>query len=376
MKPLGQRWAIRQFAPNHRGDPVDVGWPVLANQNIADRYGVEQIATIATDFDPDVIFIFNSFANLPRYAPLVDRLGSHRPPIVAQCPLLGPVTDPRLIGRLAWLDGLVVLSDDVRHHVAACFAECVRLRMIDRVPALATIPHGFDAKVFHRLGHRADLRRTIPGLHDLGDNALVILNANKNEPRKRIDLTLQGFASFASDKSRDLRLYLHMADPGGELARLAATLGIADRTIFAPGRDDGHPRLGDEALNRLYCACDIGINTASSEGWGMISFEHAATGAAQIVPGAWICSELWKNHGELLEPASQHTDQQSYTRDIVMTVESVASALERLYADMDYRAGMSAKAAKLAAERRFQWTAIADRWDALLHALRARNTRQ
>ncbi len=372
LKPLGRRWTVRQFAPNHRGVPVDAGWPVLPNRDIADRYGVEQIAPIVADFDPDAIFIFNSFANLPRYAPLIDRLGSRRPRLVAQCPLLGPVTDPRLVARLAWLDCLVILSDGVKQHLAACLAESMRLGLIDRMPTLATIPHGFDATIFHPLGDRAALRRTIPGLHDLGDDAFVVLNANKNEPRKRIDLTLQGFARFAEDKPPNVRLYLHMGDPGGELRQLASALGIASRVVLASSEDGAHPRLDDASLNRLYNACDVGLNTASSEGWGMIGFEHAATGAAQIVPGAWICGELWKDHGELLEPASEQTSQHGYTCEISVTADSVASALQRLYRDETHRSRMAGQAATLAASPRFQWTAIADRWDGLLREICSR----
>lgn len=273
---------------------------------------------------------------------------------------------------MAWLDGLVLLSDGVKQHVAACFAECLRLGIVVRVPALATIPHGFDASTFHHLGDRAAMRQTIPGLHDLGGGAFVVLNANKNEPRKRIDLTLHGFARFVRDKPQDIRLYLHMGDPGGELRQLASALGIGDRIVLASGGDGAHPRLDDEALNRLYNACDVGLNTASSEGWGMISFEHAATGAAQIVPGAWICGALWKDHGELLEPAPEQANQQGYTREISTTAESVASALQRLYSDDAHRSRMTRRAAMLAADSCFQWTAIAGRWDALLREICSR----
>lgn len=30
------------------------------------------------------------------------------------------------------------------------------------------------------------------------------------------------------------------------------------------------------------------------EGWGMVSFEHVATGAVQIVPDRSACGKLWK----------------------------------------------------------------------------------
>ena len=36
-----------------------------------------------------------------------------------------------------------------------------------------------------------------------------------------------------------------------------------------------HAAPPDEALNLIYNACDVGINTANGEGWGLVPFEHA-----------------------------------------------------------------------------------------------------
>jgi hypothetical protein len=58
--------------------------------------------------------------------------------------------------------------------------------------------------------------------------------------------------------------------------------------------DNSRPKFSDEQLNFLYNACDVGINTTTGEGWGMPSFEHAATRAAQIVPHHTSLADLWK----------------------------------------------------------------------------------
>jgi hypothetical protein len=39
----------------------------------------------------------------------------------------------------------------------------------------------------------------------------------------------------------------------------------------------------DDTINQLYNACDIGINTANGEGFGLCQLEHLATGAPQVV---------------------------------------------------------------------------------------------
>src|ERR1700753_1257732 len=77
---------------------------------------------------------------------------------------------------------------------------------------IAIIGHGVDTQAFHPLpgGRRAARERLFPGQSDLHD-AFIVLNANRNQPRKRIDLTLEAFATFAQGKPANVKLYLHMA---------------------------------------------------------------------------------------------------------------------------------------------------------------------
>jgi glycosyltransferase involved in cell wall biosynthesis len=41
--------------------------------------------------------------------------------------------------------------------------------------------------------------------------------------------------------------------------------------------------VGDEGINQLYNAADIGINTSDGEGFGLCQLEHMLTGAPQVV---------------------------------------------------------------------------------------------
>jgi len=368
---LATTWDIQQLAVNHRGAAADIGWAVLPNKDPVDRFGLGQIPRLVDGLAPDAVFVFNDFLSLPRYWELPSRLGDPRPLLVAQCPLLGEAVDPRLVGRLAFFDCVVVLSEQVRRHFAECLEHCRRIGFIDRVPRIEVIPHGIDTHLFHPLGERLGVRAGIPGLWDLPPEGFVVLNANRNEPRKRVDITLQGFARFARDKPAGVRLYLHMGETraGNGLRELIAGLGIGERVILASTEPGGHPNLDDAALNRLYNACDVGLNTASSEGWGMVSFEHAATGAAQIVPGSWVCGEVWRDHAELLPAVPGGEGCTRYTKEIAVSAEDVAGALERLYADAAHRRAMAERAARLAMTPSFQWSAVGARLDLLLSTL-------
>ena len=371
LGPLAASWDIVQLAVNHRGAPANIGWRVLPNPDVGDRYGLERIAPLVAELAPDAVFVFNSFLNLPRYWDLPARLGEQRPVLISQCPVLGEAPDPRLIGRHACFDCVVVLSEAVRRHFADGFETCRRSDWIDRTPDLEVIPHGIDAGLFHPLPDKRAARAAIPTLADVADDGFVVLNANRNEPRKCIDVTLEGFARFARGKPANVRLYLHMGEtPDGHgLADKICALDIADRVVLASTEPRGHPRLDDAALNRLYNACDVGLNTASSEGWGMVSFEHAATGAAQIVPEAWVCGETWRGSAELLAAAAQQPPVGRYTRETAVSAESVAQALERLYSDPAHRAEMARRAAALARAPCYQWSSIASSWDELLRRL-------
>jgi glycosyltransferase involved in cell wall biosynthesis len=150
-----------------------------------------------------------------------------------------------------------------------------------------------------------------------------------------------------------------MRDLGWDVPALAGELGIEDRLVVTTTGED-RPHVPDEHLNLIYNACDVGINTAAAEGWGLVSFEHAATGAAQIVPDHGACAELWSGRA-LLVPAD---DDARGLRAV--SPEGVAEALGRLERDPSLRAELAERAYANATAERHGWEAIAARWEELL----------
>jgi len=207
--------------------------------------------------------------------------------------------------------------------------------------AAAVIPHGVDTA------------RVTPAERD--DDEFVVLNANRNIRRKRADLTLEGFALFARDRPR-ARLHLHMGprDGGYPLHALAAELGIADRVALTPSGDARRPKVDDAELARIYGRAHVGLNTCDAEGFGLVAFEHAATGAPQVLPGHSACGELWRGHAVLTPERT--------------TPEDVAAALARLHDDPGFYAEMAGRALARARDPRFDWDVIARQWEELLAA--------
>jgi glycosyltransferase involved in cell wall biosynthesis len=294
---------------------------------------------------------------------------------VMYCPIdAGPI-EPELVAPLEGVDRFVVYTQFARREIEKALAQVRAERPGFAFPAVEVIPHGVDADRFPP--HSDDLgdiyspgrRRALEAL--FGDDPsfrtpFIVLNANRNQPRKRIDITLKGFARFAAGKPDDVKLHLHMGieDAGWNVVTLARRYGIADRLILT-AQDNNIPSVPDAQMRDIYTAAVVGVNTAIGEGWGLVSFEHAATGAAQIVPDHSACAELWKDAALLLQPVMSLTTEHILTEGHLVSPDDVAAALERLYSDRDLLREMSRAAYRLASQPHFRWSNIARAWRGL-----------
>lgn len=358
LEPLADHYDIHFIAIGHKG-PMKTGRITVHPCNLrgGDVFGAYQAREFIEKHRPEVVFLVNDLWILSKYArSLADR--ASRTKVVCYCPLDGKIMDGGLIKPLTSFDRLVVYTEFARREF-----ERAAERGGVSLPPMEVMPHGVDTDVFRPLSkeERLAARRLLfpnrPELHD----AFIVLNANRAQPRKRIDLTIEGFARFARGKPENVRLYLHhavaSAEERVEIARQARARGISGRLIPSP---DGTRRVSDEELNEIYNACDVGVNTAMGEGWGLVSFEHAATGAAQIVPRHGACAELWEGSAELLDPADSRVPEFSLLEMRSVSPGGVAAALERLYSDRAHRGDMSRAAYRNAT--RYRWDEISARW--------------
>lgn len=300
--------------------------------------------------------------------------------LLAYLPLEGRFQDPAIAPWIAGLDCAVVFTRyaeaEIRRIGRAYYGTEAPIRT-------AVVPHGVDRHVFFPLAgtvrenHTPEARKqakqaAFPGRPELHEGFMA-LNPNLTYERKRLDLTLRGFARFARNKPADVRLCLHHsrydADARRQLEQIIREENIADRVVFSPLDGPESGPLPIEQLNALYNACEVGINTAMGEGWGLTSFEHAAAGAAQIVPGHTTFLENWQHNAETIEVAETFRAVYPPFEMDVVSVESVADCLERLYVSEDYRLDMATRAHAHACASQFEWRAVADQWHTLFEQL-------
>jgi glycosyltransferase involved in cell wall biosynthesis len=283
---------------------------------------------------------------------------------------------------VAWIQDvthLVLYTDFAERSIRSCIDRLRAKFPSFKEPDITVIPHGTSTDLFQPVwgNHdhpdaprkRGSVRRLVLPDCDLGDDAFIVLNANRNQPRKRIDITLSGFALFARDKPQNVRLWLHMGtkESGWDIPGLSYRLGIQERILMTTTSKD-HPVVADERLNLIYNGCDVGINTSCGEGWGLASFEHAATGAAQVLPRHSSCEGLWTGSAVMLEPSETGRMGLNLQASVV-SPEVVAEALERLYVDRNYLSEMSRAAFHNATRPEYRWQNIAEQWVQVLERL-------
>jgi glycosyltransferase involved in cell wall biosynthesis len=362
------------FAINLASDAPAPDWPcpVICNPSARDLHSPAALSSVIESLHPDVVLMMDEPWACAR---LMSAFALH-PEIrtVLYLAIHGRESLPPLVAtQLAEADCLVAFTRQAELVLREVLGVGAESRQI------ATIPHGVDTQAFHpltrtqngdpspdRILHARQL--LFPDRPELADG-LIVLNANRNQPFKGIDRSLEGFARFARGKPANVRMYLHMGTRPplpGEVT-LLDQLGIRDR-ILPQQLPAKHPHADDRWLNLLYNACDIGINTSRREGWGLVSFEHAATGAAQIVPNHSAGAELWRGSALLLDTEEHGAeDEPLFEGDV--RVESVCEALEMLYANKSARHEMSMAAYHLAMDERFQWASIGCTWSNLLSVL-------
>jgi glycosyltransferase involved in cell wall biosynthesis len=318
---------------------------------------------------PGIVFLMGQPVWL---SPLIRTLQPYRHSlrVVLYAPFEGNVTNVAAIRPLQMVDNCILYTECARSSVLSLAADLMSQDPAFRLPALHVLPHGVDTGIFRPLPQsRAEIRRWLFPQHPELQDAFILLNANAPYPRKRLDLTVQAFAQFAQGKTDDIFLYLHLPRADERLCRplreCIRAAGMGHRTLINLVNPEGE-RLADAELNVLYNACDVGINTAMGEGWGLTSFEHAATRAAQVLPEHTVFIEHWTGAAELVEIAGKEYFFHEHAEMYVASPEDAGRKLERLYRDPAYRCSLAQSAYARATSKAYQWNVIGQRLNEIL----------
>lgn len=365
-----EKYNIVGLGVNYRGDPHGMSFPIYPAMLGGDVYGVARLKDILSTYKIDLIFILNDIWIINEYLRELKKIYTDPvklPKIVVYFPVDGTGHSPN------WYKNLDIVQ---RANVYTKFGKNVA-ESIYPYKEFNIIPHGIDKTTFHKLYEKRIQAKEIlygkaANKELFGEESFIFLNANRNQPRKRLELTMEGFKLFSEGKSSAVSLYMHCGNIDArhiDVRELSTRFGIGQRLIVS-GNVTGIQTAPDNKLNLIYNASDVGVNTGLGEGWGLPNMEHAITGAPQIVPDHSACSEIYKDCGILIPTHSDlMLDGGAMIIGRLVSVEAVAEAMEKIYTDKKLYEELSTKSiAKFSAEE-YSWEVIGATWNKIFESV-------
>lgn len=345
LKALVKRWDVSVLGVNYRGFPHDYPYPMYPAIFGGDAMGFKMLTDLRRDLMPDVVVIQNDPWNFPVYLKKLDGI-----------PLVGAVA----------VDGLNCRGSDLNGLKLAIFWTdfgAREARAGGYAGPSAVVPLGVNLDTFHPLS-RAEARHII-GIPKHVRNAFIVGNVNRNQPRKRLDLTIRYFARWVKRYSvEDAFLFLHVAptgDVGYDCVQLASYYGISNRLIIV--NTDVFRGISEERLNLTYNCFDLQFTTTQGEGWGLPALEGMAAGVPLLAPDWSALGEWAKPAAHLVECTSTSaTPGEVNAIGGIMDEEKTILALQELYVSAAHRARLSDLGLALAQEERFRWENIGEKF--------------
>lgn len=359
LSRLKSKYEIHVLGCNWHGDqtPLQEDYFLYPASNRFQQapFGEDRIREIVDRIKPDIVFTINDAwiinEQWRRIADLKETIGFK---FVGYYPM----------DSYEWYGALLDTLND--WDAAVCYTEFGAQETINagsKVP-ITVIPHGLTANQF-----RPEDKKKAREQLGLNPDDFIVFNGNRNQFRKRIDITISAFAKFAINRP-DTKLYLHMGlkDQGWDVmplfAREMKRQGLdPNNRIIMTTPESNPPSVPVELLNTIYNAADVGVNTCKGEGWGLVNFEHAACRVAQVVPDHTSCKEIFEGAGLLIK--SLHADVDTNFGRIMPCPDDnhLAELLGKLYDDRALLDKVAQDCYDRVTDTCFNWDTIAEQFD-------------
>lgn len=302
-------------------------------------FGIGQVNDVVTLKRPDVIVIYNDLLVITQ---VLNQLKDIRAPWFKVILYIDQVY---LNQKKEFIDFI-----NVHAHAALAFTPSWRDCIIQQGLTLPcdVLEHGISTNVYFPIPQRVARK-----YFNLSESDFIVLNLNRNQPRKRWDTCIKAFAHVIANHHNKpgpaIKFVIGTALKGAwdilemyqrELQKRGLTLADGIRNLIII---DNPQKLTDQEINVLYNVSDCGINTADGEGVGLCSVEPAVIGIPQIVPRLGGFVDFFDDSCAIMvEPRlAYYVDS---TRDMVQgealmcDYSDFADAIETYYADPALRA--------------------------------------
>ncbi|QOI90194.1 hypothetical protein QKU58_gp137 [Pyramimonas orientalis virus] len=148
------------------------------------------------------------------------------------------------------------------------------------------LEHGFNKDQFYPIPQKLCRK-----FFNIKEDDFVVVNLNRNQPRKRWDICIMSYVKFISKRlGEPIRLLIATSMNGGwDLSDMLISecrkynISITDLKKHLIILQNPQ-QISDFDINVMYNVGDVGMNTCDGEGFGLCNFEQAGVGVPQIVP--------------------------------------------------------------------------------------------
>lgn len=271
---------------------------VKRTQNDPHAFGIEEFGEFVDRIQPSVVLVYNS-----PYVMLhaLSRIQNVHCKKIAYLDLV--YSNP----PIEYLQQIFNLSTDIAVFTPK-MAEQVQDILACSPTRLHVVRHGCNTDA-DPVGSRLARQRLADSLlQGIPDNSFIVLNLNRNIPRKRLDLFVCAAAIVLDNIRNRTPLISHrpiifiMNSQHEFCHNLFDIFAYECKDYRLPEFARNHMMIvlesqSDDTIKLLMEAADVGVTCSDGEGWGLCSHEHAAKGVPQIVSPVGIFPEMFAEGG-------------------------------------------------------------------------------
>ena len=281
-------------------DPAAIEKAGQAQQEMG--FGFSQLPNYIRQVKPDIVLIYNDAGIVCRY---LDKLTEQLTPQDRTYKLIIYLDQ---VYQLQRPEFLARMDKDTNAFVTftTYWKQVLETQGIKK--PIGILRHGFDQEQFQVLNKPAMRKK-----HNVPENVFLILNINRNTPRKRYDIVVTAFAELVARHPTKPLALLAVCDNGEtggfpiqeiymrELSRLKLQVQFHAHKLMISKESQSYT---DTMINELYSLSDIGVSAAEGEGFGLCHFEAMGVGIPQVVPnvGGFKDFCIHNKNSQLIEP--------------------------------------------------------------------------
>jgi glycosyltransferase involved in cell wall biosynthesis len=234
-------------------------------------YGTKSLQQFLEINRPDIVFIYNDAYVSSQYIKIVNN-SSISPKIILYLDQIYKYQLP---------ENVTFINNNIDHLIT--FSETWKQSALDNYfdEPISVVKHCIDNTQLELSVEEARHNQKLPL------DKFIFLNLNRNQTRKRPDLTIQGYVEFLYRHPEITDTLLIMGNTSDNTynlkdifeneCRMRKMICDFEKIIV------NEIRFPDNSIQELYISCDVGINTCDGEGFGLCNYEHAYYGKPQIV---------------------------------------------------------------------------------------------